>query len=171
MEAEIIIAIIGAIGVISVAIITTRRKENMSKKKEIVHEFVKSINEHNVNKIYDFMDNDFRFIDSYGDELTGKDHMKESWIGYFRWFPDYTIETVDLISDSNIFVILGFASGTYQNKKVADDENHWRLPAAWRIVVSENKIKQWQVYCDSKIPFDIIERNDENASRYTMLGK
>ncbi|MCL2098117.1 MAG: nuclear transport factor 2 family protein [Bacteroidales bacterium] len=165
MEAEIIIAIIGAVGVISVAIITTRRGKNMSKEKETVHEFVKSINEHNVNKIYDLMDNDFRFIDAYGSEETGKEHMRESWIGYFRWFPDYKIEIIDLFSDSNILVILGFASGTYQNKKAANDENHWRLPAAWKIVVSENKIKQWQVYCDSKIPFDIIERNNENASR------
>jgi len=68
-----------------------------------------------------------------------------------------------MLSDSNIFVILGFASGTYQNKKVANNENYWRLPAVWRVVVEDNKMKQWQVYCDSKIPFDIIERN-ENAS-------
>ena len=132
--------------------------------KEIVHEFVKSINEHNIDKIYELMDNDFKFIDAYGNEETGKVHMRESWIGYFRWFPDYKIEIIDIFSDSNIFVILGFASGTYQNKKVANNENHWQLPAAWRIVVDENKIKQWQVYCDSKIPFEIIERNNENAS-------
>ena len=132
--------------------------------KEIVHEFVKSINEHNIDKIYELMDNDFKFIDAYGNEETRKVHMRESWIGYFRWFPDYEIEIIDIFSDSNIFVILGFASGTYQNKKVANNENHWRLPAAWRIVVDENKIKQWQVYCDSKIPFEIIERNNENAS-------
>jgi ketosteroid isomerase-like protein len=137
----------------------------MSVEKEIVHEFVKSINEHNVNKIYDLMDNDFKFIDAYGNEETGKDHMRESWIGYFRWFPDYEIEIIDIISDSSIFVILGFASGTYQNEKGENNTNYWRLPAAWRIVVHEHKIKQWQVYCDSKIPFDIIEKNRENASR------
>ena len=88
--------------------------------KEIVHEFVKSINEHNVNKIYELMDNDFRFIDAYGNEETGKDHMRESWVGYFCWFPDYEIEIIDILSDTNIFVILGFASGTYKNKKVAN---------------------------------------------------
>ena len=133
--------------------------------KETVYEFVKSINEHNVNKIHELMDNDFKFIDAYGNEETGKAHMRESWIGYFSWFPDYEIEIIDLFSNSNIFVILGFASGTYQNKKVANNENHWRLPAAWRVIVDENKIKQWQVYCDSKIPFEIIEKNNENASR------
>ena len=137
--------------------------------KQIVYEFVKSINEHNVNKIYELMDNDFRFIDTYGNEETGKDQMRESWIGYFQWFPDYEIEIIDIFSDRNILVILGFASGTYQNKKAANNENHWRLPAAWRIVVHENKIKQWQVYCDSKIPFEIMKRNNENAG--TLYSK
>jgi len=133
--------------------------------KKIVHEFVKSINEHNVDKIYEFMDTDFKFTDAYGNEEIWKDHMRESWIGYFRWFPNYEIEIIDMFSDSNVFVILGFASGTYQNKKEANNENYWRLPAAWRVVIEENKIKQWQVYCDSKIPFDIIERNNhKNAS-------
>jgi ketosteroid isomerase-like protein len=132
--------------------------------KEIVYEFVKSINEHNVNKIYELMDNDFRFIDTYGNEEIGKVHMRESWIGYFHWFPDYKIEIVEILSDNNIFVILGFASGTYQNIKDNNNANHWQLPAAWRVVVYEHKIKQWQVYCDSKIPFEIIERNNKNAS-------
>jgi len=135
----------------------------MGMEKEIVHEFVKSINEHHVNKIYELMGNDFRFIDAYGNEETGKDHMRESWICYFRWFPDYIIEIIDVFSEGNIFVLLGFASGTYQNKKDANNTNYWRLPAAWRVVVNDNKIQQWQVYCDSKIPFDIIEKNNKNA--------
>ena len=133
--------------------------------KQTVYEFVKSINGHNVDKIYELMDNDFKFIDAYGNEETGKDHMRESWIGYFRWFPDYEIEIIDLFSDrSNIFVILGFASGTYQNRKDNNHANHWRLPAAWKVVVHEQKIIHWQVYCDSKIPFEIIERNNKKLT-------
>ena len=140
------------------------RRKIRNMEKQIVDEFVKSINEHHIEGIYELMADDFKFIDSYGNEETGREHMKKSWVSYFQWFPDYKIEIVNTLSDGNIFVILGFASGTYQNKKAANDENHWRLPAAWRAVVDENKIKQWQVYCDSKIPFEIIERNNENAS-------
>ena len=137
-------------------------KNVINMKKKIVYEFVKLINNHDVDRIYELMDDDFRFIDAYGNEETGKDHMKESWVGYFNWFPDYEIEIIDIVSDGEIFVILGFASGTYQNIKLANNENYWRLPAAWRVVVLENKIKDWQVYCDSKIPFDIIERNNNS---------
>ena len=63
--------------------------------KQIIYEFVKSINEHHVDKIYELMDDDFRFIDTYGNEETGKTHMKESWVGYFHWFPDYEIEIIE----------------------------------------------------------------------------
>ena len=127
--------------------------------KQIVDEFVKSINEHHIEGIYELMADDFKFIDSYGNEETGREQMKKCWVGYFQWFPDYKIEIVNTLSDGHIFVILGFASGTYQNKKTANNENYWRLPASWKVVVDKDKIKQWQVYCDSKIPFDIIERN------------
>ena len=130
--------------------------------KQIVYEFIKSINEHNIDSIYALMADDFKFIDAYGNEETGKMHMKESWIGYFCWFPDYAIEIINTFSDADIVVVLGFAQGTYQNKRTDNNENHWRIPAAWRVIVEKNKIKQWQVYCDSKIPYDIIRKNEQN---------
>jgi hypothetical protein len=53
----------------------------------------------------------------------------------------------------------GFAEGTYKNKKVENQQNHWCLPASWKAIVDGNKIKLWQVYADTKIPFEIIEKN------------
>ncbi len=123
---------------------------------QIVYDFVDAINQHDVDRIYSLMAGDFKFIDAYGGEENGKDHMKESWIGYFKWFPDYKIEVIDTFADNNMFAILGFARGTYQK---TDIDNHWRLPAAWKVLVCGHEIKLWQVYCDSKIPFEIIERN------------
>ena len=29
-------------------------------------------------------------------------------------------------------------------------ENTWLLPAAWRAVVRDGRIAQWQVYCDTE---------------------
>ena len=133
--------------------------------KQIVDEFVRSINEQNIDRVYELMTADFKFIDAYGEEVVGKDRMRKSWIGYFHWFPDYKIEITDTFSDGNVFVILGFASGTYQNKKTDNNENYWRLPASWKAVVDKNQIKQWQVYCDSKIPHDIMVRNKLNDSQ------
>ncbi len=126
----------------------------MSTYQQTVYDFIDAINQHDVYRIYSLMAEDFKFIDAYGGEETGKDHMKKSWIGYFKWFPDYKIEIVDIFTNENMYAILGFASGTYQNT-----ESHWRLPAAWKAIVCDREIKLWQVYCDSKIPFEIIEKN------------
>lgn len=127
--------------------------------KQIAYDFVHAINEHNIDMIYALMANDFKFIDAYGGEEVGKEHMKNSWMGYFKWFPDYKIEIEDTLINDNCIVILGFASGTFEKKVTSSNENYWRLPASWKIVVENDKIKLWQVFCDSKIPFEIIMKN------------
>ena len=132
-------------------------KSNMNK--EIVYDFVNAINEHNVDKIYSLMTDDHTFIDAHGNEVSGKDKMKAGWKGYFQWFPDYKIEIVDIFFHGDTVAAFGFASGTYKEIKTDKSENYWRLPASWKILLSNNKIRLWQVFADTKIPFDIISKN------------
>jgi ketosteroid isomerase-like protein len=127
--------------------------------REIVHEFVNAINEKDVDKMYFLMADDHVFIDAHGNEVVGKDKMKAGWAGYFQWFPDYRIEITNIFSDGRMVAAFGFASGTFKGMKTEKNENYWRLPAAWKIKISDNKINVWQVYADTKIPFDIIGRN------------
>lgn len=127
--------------------------------KKIIYDFVSAINEHNVNLICSLMSSDHVFIDSHGNEVKNNHRMRAAWEGYFQWFPDYEIEIIDILFDGNMFAAFGFASGTYKGIKAKESENHWRLPAAWKIIINENKIALWQVYADSKIPFDIINRD------------
>ncbi|HEX4375412.1 MAG TPA: nuclear transport factor 2 family protein [Puia sp.] len=127
--------------------------------KKIVYDFVDAINEHNVEKIYSLMTDDHKFIDAHGNEVSGKDKMKAGWTGYFQWFPDYKIEITDIFFNGDTLAAFGFASGTFKGIKTEKDENYWRLPASWKIIVENNKIKLWQVYADTKIPFDIIGKN------------
>ncbi len=128
--------------------------------RQIVYDFIDAVNEQNIDEIYSLLTDDHKFIDAYGGEEIGKDHMKESWIGYFRWFPDYKIEITDFFANGDTFAVFGFVGGTFENKKTDNNENYWRLPASWKVIVRENKIKLWQVYCDSKIPFEIIHKNN-----------
>ncbi|HTQ65990.1 MAG TPA: nuclear transport factor 2 family protein [Puia sp.] len=132
-------------------------KSNMSKK--IFYDFVNAINERNVDKIYSLMADDYKFIDAHGNEVSSKDKMKAGWTGYFQWFPDYKIEITDIFSNGDTLAALGFASGTFKGIKTDKNDNYWRLPAAWKVLVNNNKIKLWQVYADTKIPFDIINKN------------
>lgn len=125
---------------------------------QIVRDFANSINEHNVEKICRLMTDEHKFIDSQGNEITGKEKMREGWIGYFQLFPDYKIEIEKLFVDRDTVAAFGFAGGTY--KGLSDKkENYWHLPASWKAVIKEGRIDLWQVYADSKIPNDIIIKN------------
>jgi len=124
--------------------------------KEIILNFIKAINGHNPELIDDLMHDEHNFIDAHGN-VMGKNIMKNGWIGYFSWFPDYKIEITDMYEYADVFVLFGFASATF--KGIDTEKNFWKLPAAWKAEIKDDKIKLWQVYCDTKIPFDIIEKN------------
>ena len=126
-----------------------------------VKSFIEAINKHNIEEIYSLMAEDFFFVDAWANEVHGREDMKNSWSGYFEWFPDYLIEAVDLLECKNIISVFGFAGGTYLGEKTQDKKNRWRLPAAWKVKAKNGKIKYWQVYCDSKIPFDIMDMKDK----------
>ena len=126
---------------------------------QAVYDFVNAINGHDIDKIYLLMTDDHTFIDSYGNETTGKGKMKEGWEGYFQLFPDYKIEITDIIQNNDTLAVFGFAGGTFKGIRTDKNFNFWRIPASWKVIVSDHKIKQWQVYADTKIPFDILGRN------------
>lgn len=127
-----------------------------------MHEFVNAINEHSVDRMYSLMADDHVFIDAHGNEVVGKEKMKAGWAGYFQWLPNYRIEITDIFADGGMVAAFGFASGTFKGIKTEKNENYWRLPAAWKIIVSDIKIKVWQVYGDTKIPFDIISETTQH---------
>jgi len=127
----------------------------------IFFDFVHAINEHNIDQLYSLMTDDHKFLDAHGNEVSGRDKMKNAWRGYFQLFPDYKIEITDIFSHGDTMAALGFAGATFKGIKTDRNENYWRIPAAWKALVSENKIKLWQVYADTKIPFDIIGKNSD----------
>jgi len=125
---------------------------------QIIKEFVEAINDHNVDKICSLMTDDHKFIDSQGNITLGKEQMRAGWIGYFQLFPDYKIEITEVFPSGDNIAAFGFASGTFEGRsdKVG---NYWHLPASWKAIIKNGKIQLWQVYADSKIPFDIINKN------------
>jgi len=132
--------------------------------KEIVLAFVKAINDHDVDKIYELMPEDHVFIDGYGEKHVGKNGMKEGWQSYYQMFPDYSIEITDLFKQKLAFGLFGYASGTYKNIKDKSDSNFWKTTAAWKAIVENKKIKHWQVYCDYTRLMEIINRKTSDKS-------
>ena len=126
--------------------------------RQTVLDFIAAINAHDIEKIISLMTEDHIFIDCHGNRQN-KNEMRIGWLGYFSWFPDYRIEIEEMLVLGRTVGIFGFASATYNTQDVLPDQNHWRLPAAWKAAVENNKIKLWQVYADSKIPFAIMNRS------------
>ena len=136
----------------------SHKQTNMDLK--IVLDFIASINSANPDKIYDLMSHDHVFIDSRGNRMAGNDNMKKAWIGYFDLFPDYKIEITDTLQNDSIIIVLGYVSGTYKTaNKNLDSNNHWKVPAAWKAIVVDRKIKLWQVYADNSLAIEIVNKN------------
>ena len=138
---------------------------------KIVLDFIESINSVNIDRLYDLMSNDHVFIDSRGNSMFGNDNMKKAWMGYFDLFPDYKIEITDILQNDSIIVLLGYASGTYKktNKNV-DNNNHWNVPASWKAIVVDKKIKLWQVYADNSVVIAIINKT-KNERCKNQIGR
>lgn len=127
-----------------------------SKEKKTVLQFIKALNSADIEEIGNLMSEDHVFIDSGDGKYTGKETMKQGWIVYFDMFPDYKIEAVDVTQNDSIIGIFGYASGSYKGIK----NNYFRIPASWKAVVKDGKIKHWQVYCEMKEIEKIVEGNN-----------
>lgn len=107
----------------------------------IVQDFIESINNANIDKLFDLMSHDHNFVDSLGNNLVGNDNLKKAWKCYFDLFPDYKIRITDTRQNDSLIVILGYASGTYKtNIKNEKNNNHWKVPASWKAIVVDKKI-------------------------------
>jgi ketosteroid isomerase-like protein len=115
---------------------------------DVVNAFVAAINRRNPHEICDLMTEDHTFVDSGGRVESGRQKMTAGWQEYFRMFPDYTIHVETILADHDLVAVFGSASGTYHGKRGAVLENRIEMPAAWRAVVQNGKVKRWQVYAD-----------------------
>lgn len=125
--------------------------------KEIVLAFVKAINNHDVDEIYNLMSDDHIFIDGSGGKHIGKIGMKKAWQDYYQMFPDYCIQITDVVEDNSIIGLFGSASASYMIIK-DETNNFWKTTASWKGIVENKKIKHWQVYCDYTHLMEIIKK-------------
>ena len=126
---------------------------------ETVLAFIRSINARDPNGLGDLMSDDHHFIDALGNEVVGKEKMISGWRGYFEWFPDYWIEVNEVFAGEasageQTFAMFGFAGGSFKGSSDAS----WRIPTAWKAIVKDGRVAAWQVFADTKIQFEVIER-------------
>lgn len=125
----------------------------------VVKAFIAAINHGNVSQLSGLMTEEHTFIDSCGNVESGHDNMTSGWTSYFRMFPDYKIEVESMLQNESLVAVFGSASGTYNGNRGLVAENIIQMPAAWKAIVENGKIKLWQVYADWTEGLRIIEED------------
>ncbi|MDP9191505.1 MAG: nuclear transport factor 2 family protein [Acidobacteriota bacterium] len=124
--------------------------------------FLEAVNAHDPAAIVAVTTSDHRFIDSLGNTIA-RETLAATWQSYFRMVPDYRIAVTRWIADGDTVVMLGTASGTHASDGIRP-ENAWSTPAAWRALIRDGKVAEWQVYADND-PFREIMKRDEIMRR------
>jgi ketosteroid isomerase-like protein len=120
-----------------------------------LEEFIRCINAHDPKRIVSLCTADHIFIDSLGSQLSGLERLEQAWAGYFSLFPDYRIDVEAVASQNAVVLAGGFASATH-----AASKKSWRIPAAWRAIVRDGRIAEWQVYADNKPVYELLSQHD-----------
>lgn len=111
--------------------------------------FVAKINAHDVDGIVGLMTPDHVFIDGLGSAFHGAESMRAGWKIYLQWFPDYALEVTQQFGRGDGVALFGKARGTYAANGTLPRENFWEIPAAWRALIRNRRVAEWQVYCDN----------------------
>jgi ketosteroid isomerase-like protein len=127
--------------------------------------FLDCINQHDVDKLAEYMTEDHVFIDSLGQAVVGRETMRSGWRAYFAFCPDYGVSHEEIFPSGKLVAVFGAAGGTIAVEGRLSPENKWRAPAAWLAIVEGGLVKQWRVYADNKRVYDILARSDSAGQR------
>jgi ketosteroid isomerase-like protein len=131
---------------------------------QVLIKFIEAINNHDVEGILKIITKDHIFIDSLGQSMQGAGAMKIAWVKYFDIVPDYEITIHEVFEKENIMVIVGKAKGTYAESGKVVGANKWETTAAWRAVISTERIAQWQVFADNEPIRRVIRAIEEQRT-------
>jgi uncharacterized protein (TIGR02246 family) len=134
-----------------------------SKEIDVVETFIAAINRRNPSEIADLMTDDHTFVDSRGTVQSGRENMVAGWEQYFRMFPDYEIQVESILGTGALVAVFGSARGTYNGKRGLVPENRIEMPAAWKAIVADGKVKFWQVFADWTEGCKTIEEDGESS--------
>ena len=125
---------------------------------KVARGFIHSVNRGSLDRLTELMTDDHVFIDSLGRKVHGRKAMRAAWEGYFRMVSNYRISAKQTLVSRNTVVILGTASGSYIASSNAAPVGEWLTPAAWRAVVRQGRLAEWQVYADHEPIRELMRR-------------
>lgn len=125
---------------------------------EVADSFVSAINSGEVDRLVGLMTPEHMYVDADGSEHLGRDGMRSGWQEHLELVPDFRIEVFHRFEAAETVVLLGQASGTIVENGELKSDNHWIVPAAWRVVVDSGLVAIWQLYANQHRMHEILER-------------
>lgn len=125
---------------------------------EVAESFVEAINSGEIGRMVGLMTLNHVFIDADGTEHVGRDRVESGWQEYFAMVPDFRIEVLERYSNGDRVVLVGMAEGTFVQNGELKPENHWKVPAAWRVIVESGFVAVWQLYVNPEPMQEILRR-------------
>ena len=122
--------------------------------------FEELINSCSSEAVAGLLTDDSVFIDSLGNKIQGADKLRGAWAAYFKMVPDYSISHIEIFAEGNTVAVFGTAQGTFARGPEMKKEDFWKTPAAWRAVVRDGKIAEWQVFADNEPIRAIMRRGN-----------
>ena len=119
--------------------------------------FVERINAHDVDGIVGLLSDDYQFVNSSGDQFSGREFMRETWLDQFAKHPDFRIRVRTIIADENGVAIFGFSEGTYAPDGQIREENKWSVPAAHLMTASGGRITYYETFSDASMVYDLMQ--------------
>ena len=136
---------------------------------EIVYDFVKKLNSHSIQDILSFLAKDFVYINQMGNKIKGTKGENE-FADIFKLFPDYNIKINEIgMGETDKCFIYSTVSGTYYKKNLKGKKSSFKIPAVFIAKIVNKKIKSWQVFSDTKVISDLIEKIEKEVSENLTL--
>jgi dipeptidase E len=147
------------LGILNESLVAQLHKKNVAEDSlSVVKEYISRINNHDLNGMLEITDDNAVFIDSMGINTSGKRDMEKAWDMFLTFFPDYTIQTKDIISKNGMVAVFGTAKGTVATGGRILAENKFEIPASWTALVKDGKISKWRVYADNEPVRKLLEK-------------
>ena len=125
---------------------------------EVALSFVAAINSGDPDQVAILMAPGHTFVDSDGVRHSGRQEMRRIWERYFTMVPDYRIEIQETIAREGKVALFGMAEGTFAENGLLRPKNHWAVPAAWCVVVEDDRVGLWQLYVNPGPMVEILRR-------------
>ncbi len=74
-------------------------------------------------------------------------------------WPDYRIDVNTIMAKGDTALITMTASGTFSKGRTPKEERHFSIPAALRVIVSDDLVSVWQVFANVQRMAAIYEAN------------